>query len=83
MTYGELMIKARAYRQKERAEWVKIAQQTVWILNAFRGRNQRRLKVDDLIKTDDEPERKAPRKKTTPEETKELLTELMERFGHK
>jgi hypothetical protein len=75
------MIKARAYRQKERAEWVKIAQQTVWILNAFRGKRGRRLRVEDLIGSE-QPETQAPRKKTTPEETKELINELMTRFGH-
>ena len=77
-TYREFEVKVKAYQERDRQEWVRNTQQTVWVLNAFRGKGKSAVTVDDLLGSPDKPKRK---KKTTEKESKELLTDLMDEFG--
>lgn len=82
LTFSELNIKARGFKRYQRAEWTKYAQQAVWILNAMRKKNQQRVKVEHLIGHEDEDGEVRSRKKTTEEESKQFVNELIDQFGH-
>jgi hypothetical protein len=82
LTLGELWILLAGHRRRQRAEWTRTAQQTAWILNSFKKKGATRIKVEDLIGSEkEESTERKPRGKTTEAESKELVNELIDRFG--
>lgn len=79
LTMYEFELKAKAHSKKTREEWERAAQQTVWIVNSFRQKGQRALKLNDLIK---DPNEKKAKEKTTPKKSMNFITDLKKQFGY-
>lgn len=72
LTMGEFEELLEGYRYRERREWEKTAQLAAWIMSPHM---KRRISGQDLLKKDGQ------QKKTTPEETKEVMDDLISRLG--